>query len=335
MPRWSRIDLSSLSMWFVIFCSTCACVGQTYFGTATETNFCTTQPQFCDVDELNPEGGTFSLSLVVPSNAITSATLTLSAFGDFAQGASETFDVDIEGFHLGFFLNGNPSDDLFENREFGDRGNDFESALVANANIPLALLRGFVTDGIFTATFDSSTGVNDIQGHEFFDSPVPESISYSLLFNLGQLAGDFDTDGLTDCADVDSLVEVIAAGTNDAAFDLTGDGIVDTADLEEWRIAAGAANLSSGNLYLPGDANLDGAVDASDFNIWNSNRFSQTAAWCAGDFNADGAIDASDFNLWNSHRLMSSDGLAVVPEPESLSLSFIALAWLAAHRRRG
>ena len=27
-----------------------------YVGTATETDFCITQPQFCDVDELNPEG---------------------------------------------------------------------------------------------------------------------------------------------------------------------------------------------------------------------------------------------------------------------------------------
>ena len=147
---------------------------------------------------------------------------------------------------------------------------------------------------------------------------------------------DFNNDGQLNCTDIDALVGEVAAGTNSSLFDLTGDGSVDIADLDEWRVQAGAANLPSGNPYLPGDANLDGAVDASDFNIWNSNRFSQTAAWCSGDFNADGFIDASDFNVWNSHRLMSSAGApSAVPEPESLWLLFIAVGWLASLRRRG
>ena len=147
---------------------------------------------------------------------------------------------------------------------------------------------------------------------------------------------DFNNDGQLNCTDIDALVAEIAAGTNSSLFDLTGDGLVDIADLDEWRVQAGAANLPSGNPYLPGDANLDGAVDASDFNIWNSNRLSQTAAWCAGDFNADGFIDVSDFNVWNSHRLMSSAGApAAVPEPASLWLALVAMGWLAAYRRRG
>ena len=105
---------------------------------------------------------------------------------------------------------------------------------------------------------------------------------------------------------------------------------MDTADLDEGRVQAGAANLPSGNPYLPGDANLDGYVDVSDFNVWNSHRLSQTPAWCSGDFNADGFVDASDWNVWNSHRLMSSGDTVVVPEPASLWLSFVALGWLIA-----
>ncbi len=148
--------------------------------------------------------------------------------------------------------------------------------------------------------------------------------------------GDFNGDGSWNCLDIDSLVAALASGSGDSSFDLTGDGIVDLQDLDEWRVQGGAVNLPSGNPYLPGDANLDGFVDASDFNIWNSNRLSHTAAWCSGDFNADGFVDASDFNVWNSHRLMSSGGApAAVPEPEALWLSFIALAWLASLRRRG
>jgi hypothetical protein len=40
-----------------------------------------------------------------------------------------------------------------------------------------------------------------------------------------------------------------------------------------WLSLAGAANLPSGNAYLPGDATLDGFVDGSDFGIWNANQF--------------------------------------------------------------
>ena len=127
--------------------------------------------------------------------------------------------------------------------------------------------------------------------------------------------GDFDGNGSYECADVDSLVAEIAAGTNDIAFDLTGDGIVDTADLDQWLVEAGAAELASGNPFLPGDANLDGFVDNSDFNVWNNNKFTQTAAWCAGDFDADGSVDGSDFNIWNNNKFTSSGDLAAVPEP--------------------
>ena len=84
-----------------------------------------------------------------------------------------------------------------------------------------------------------------------------------------------------------------------------------------------------GNSYLPGDANLDGFVDASDFNIWNANKFTANAAWCSGDFNADGLVDASDFNIWNANKFQSADSVHMVPEPTGLGLVVVALAWLA------
>ncbi len=59
--------------------------------------------------------------------------------------------------------------------------------------------------------------------------------------------------------------------------------------------------------YLPGDANLDGFVDGSDFNIWNANKFQATGGWSRGDFNVDRVIDGSDFNIWNSYKFQSAD----------------------------
>jgi hypothetical protein len=120
-------------------------------------------------------------------------------------------------------------------------------------------------------------------------------------------AADFNRDGLLNCADIDALVAAISGGANPSAFDLTGDGSVNSADRNAWLAEAGNANLGPGRAYRLGDANLDSLVDGSDFNIWNSNKFTMRAEWCRGDFSADGVIDGSDFNLWNSNKFTSSD----------------------------
>ena len=50
---------------------------------------------------------------------------------------------------------------------------------------------------------------------------------------------------------------------------------------------------------LPGDANLDGSVDATDFGFWNQNRYTGPGkTWNEGDFTQDGYVDGSDFNVW-------------------------------------
>ena len=129
---------------------------------------------------------------------------------------------------------------------------------------------------------------------------------------------DLNFDDRVSCLDVDALVSEIADGTNDGSFDMTGDGQVDQSDLSEWLIQAAEVNLPDGDSYIVGDANLDGSVDVSDFNSWNGNKFTATAAWCSGDFNADGSVDVSDFNLWNANKFTSSDSsISAVPEPPS------------------
>ncbi len=154
----------------------------------------------------------------------------------------------------------------------------------------------------------------------------------TLLLNAFSDA-DFNQDDLLDCTDVDALVGEIVNGTNLNSFDLTGDGNVDSDDLTEWLSQAGAVNLASAGSYSPGDANLDGTVDVSDFNIWNANKFTNTARWCAGDFNADGSIDVGDFNQWNSHKFTVADSTATVPEPTTGILGILALFGMLGFRR--
>ncbi len=136
--------------------------------------------------------------------------------------------------------------------------------------------------------------------------------------------GDFDRDGEYTCEDVDSLVAEIVAGTNNVDFDITSDGLVNHQDLVAWRADAGFALNESRNPILPGDGNLDGAVDAGDFAVWNANKFTNSAAWCSGDFNADGSVDAGDFTVWNANKFQSSN-VAAVPEPTGTGLLWAGL----------
>ena len=148
---------------------------------------------------------------------------------------------------------------------------------------------------------------------------------------------DLNRDGHADVDDFDLIVADVAAGLNSLEFDLTGDGIVDDKDMFEWRRLGGTANLPFADRYLAGDANLDGVVDVSDFNIWNESKFTSVAAWSAGDFNADGNVDVSDFNIWNGNKFQTA-GLppaATVPEPGSnLLLLMAGLAAVCCIRQR-
>jgi hypothetical protein len=146
--------------------------------------------------------------------------------------------------------------------------------------------------------------------------------------------GDFNDDMLLNCLDVDALVAEIATAGMGAEFDLNGDMVVDTGDLDLWLMEAGEFNV--GGAYLPGDANLDGTVDGQDFIVWNMNKFTNTAAWCSGDFTADGTVDGQDFIQWNTHKFMSSDVsfAAAVPEPGGL-FQMLSLVGLAALELRG
>ncbi|HEY6565137.1 MAG TPA: cohesin domain-containing protein, partial [Pirellulaceae bacterium] len=170
---------------------------------------------------------------------------------------------------------------------------------------------------------DSTSGAGEIGNFNYYISPLapvgvtPLDVSGPLLdppfaYNYvdGSIRilpnGDFDDDGFYNCVDINSLTAAIAGGTNPTAFDLDGDNLVNLADQSLWLAEAGAANLMSMNAYILGDANLDGVVDGSDFNVWNMHKFTVNSAWCDGNFNGDAVIDGGDFNVWNMNKFTSA-----------------------------
>ncbi len=125
---------------------------------------------------------------------------------------------------------------------------------------------------------------------------------------------DFNNDGMADCTDANALSAAIFSGANNPVFDLTGDGFVNYADMVKWLDDAPDINGVAITTYLPGDANLDGAVDGQDFIIWNLFKFTATVGWCSADFNIDGIVDGADFIIWNMNKF------TVSPQPTGCGL---------------
>ncbi len=151
---------------------------------------------------------------------------------------------------------------------------------------------------------------------------------------IANFQADYNGDNQLNCADIDLLTAAIVAGSTDLTYDLTGDGQVTVADRDAWLAGAGAVFIDSGNPFLPGDANLDGTVDGSDFIIWNANKFTQNSAWCGGDFNTDGFVDGGDFILWNMFKFQSADlPRSAVPEPGHMFFLLGMAGWGIRARR--
>jgi autotransporter-associated beta strand protein len=120
--------------------------------------------------------------------------------------------------------------------------------------------------------------------------------------------------------------------------------------------------LTSGQIEIKytllGDANLDGLVNGSDFNILAANFNQSITGWDQGDFNYDGLVNATDFNELAANfnqgvsgadvsggdivaldAFATANGLplptfANVPEPTFLGLSMLAGVGFFARRRR-
>ena len=96
------------------------------------------------------------------------------------------------------------------------------------------------------------------------------------IFGRPALVCDFSGDGLCNVTDLNLLLNPypIANGVpaGDPRYDLVDDGIIDLLDRDAWLADAAQFNGFT-SPYKLGDADLNGSVDAEDFLLWNSNKF--------------------------------------------------------------
>lgn len=83
--------------------------------------------------------------------------------------------------------------------------------------------------------------------------------------------------------------------------------------------------IEAEEIHLPGDYNLDGDVDAADYNIWQTDFGSNTQL--AADGSENNIVDAADYVVWRENLGTSIAGAAAllsVPEPATAVLLVIA-----------
>jgi hypothetical protein len=149
----------------------------------------------------------------------------------------------------------------------------------------------------------------------------------------GNVAGDYNGNGMRDAEDIDILSAAVRDGQTDARFDLNGDGLVSSADRTEW-----VEVLT--NTYF-GDSNFDGEFSSSDFvTVFVPAKYEtgQAAGWTEGDWNGDGLFNSSDFvaaftgaGYENGPR---NGGLQAVPEPSTFALILLGIVGLSGVVRR-
>jgi len=303
--------------------------------------------------------GGFSATFVV--NEVTDNRCCNGHFVGIADD-NETFFRSIKNFGLAFFgVEARTASSEGFGLVINDNGSPGAETILASDLIELdSYLDGFTAS--FTADLDGwsyeVSDVNDFDGNpetfsdagdwvsaglaenfyqDFFDDD--EYVFVSSQINSGDqihsydritveslgtdgVIGDFNNNGARDPGDLDLLTQATMA--NDASFDLTDDGQLNSDDRSFW-----VEDLTNTAF---GDSNFDGEFSSSDFvKVFSSAKYESglPATWEEGDWNGDGLFNSSDFvsafGAGAYEKGPNPGGLQTVPEPNGVMLTLFAL----------
>ncbi len=145
-----------------------------------------------------------------------------------------------------------------------------------------------------------SRGHSSLKAKQYSGPPEFERLEARRMLSV-----DFNGNGIVDLDDLNALTLVgdlvagVAVPPAEAKFDLTGDNLVNTADLDKWLADAATIN-GFGSPYLKGDTDLDGDVDNADLGM-AAGSFTGSGGtgrlWSQGDFDGDGDVDNADIGI--------------------------------------
>lgn len=209
---------------------------------------------------------------------------------------------------------------------FADLVQTTDDGLVTG-NITASLLRVKVIDGSEMISIHSNPtqAGKDAAGHW-------GTLASTMVVSV--VAGDFEPDDDSDDIDIDLIGAAIVAGSNNLLYDVTGDGVVDTADRN--LVILSFVERTGGNGTMFGDINRDGHVDAGDYTLWADN-FGPGTGWASGDLNGNAETEAGDYTLWADNfgtGPNDAPGLSPVAVPEPATMMLLAVGGFAAVVRR-
>lgn len=156
-------------------------------------------------------------------------------------------------------------------------------------------------------------------------------VDYVTVTAVDAQSGDVNGDGLLNGQDIDEITLAVRANRNDLGYDSDGNGLLNSADREDWVVA-------KKRTYY-GDADLNGVFDSGDMILvfqagLYEDKFALNANWASGDWNGDGDFTTDDMvvafaqgGYGNGPRPAAS----AVPEPSSMI--FLGLGLLGIRQR--
>jgi hypothetical protein len=126
-------------------------------------------------------------------------------------------------------------------------------------------------------------------------------------------------------------MDLLASGWLDVLFGYSDVGYIEQVHFD--FLAAGSLagtmlldiNPDLDDVWIPGDANHDGAVNVGDLAVLGANYRQSGKSWSEGDFNGDGQVNVGDLAILGAHYRYGTGGGAV-PEPATACLLAAGLA---------